>query len=619
MFDGITRREWERWERAERCFREHPRFYRFKLALLFAEGVVVGLLLFAVVALLVALCVMNPGKHVRLMAFLVINLFITARVYYAIMTQRPWAGLPELCEKDWPRLHELVRETAEAVGAPRIHRIFLNPVEFNASVSSAFPLVPGLRRNMLILGYPLLAALGERGLRGVLAHELGHVAHHDTVQGGALLHVRAFWISVQLGIFTWVLNPWRRSYLGRIDRLMSPLERERELAADRSAAQLFGADTLREALVATKLRGPDADMEGIFRPLAVSEPGAPTSPAEAIRAAMRRAIPADEARRRIEREFRSIVPPMEEHPPLAVRTGASGADELLPFASAPQDALEGIFGSAGALDGDIDELLHPAIDEMAESIREARERNEKILDSVRDDETATPDEILERAMSLYALGRKDDAIAAVRKGRAAHPANAALETAELCYLLPKAASAEEGAPIADRLEQLIEKEPMMRLWAEDSLFIHYLEIGSVERIKNLLDLRRHGEKALLRRLNAKLKPKDKIQAYPMSDGERADLQKSLSVHGRAVREAYVVRRVYEGTGTTTVYLVVRWRRFCFCNPQEILAEFNETFNGDFLVIAGTRALFRRFEELGIAPIPVPKKPPRGEKTEGARQ
>ena len=611
MFDGITRKEWERWERAEQCFRAHPKFYRFKLALLFAEGVVVGLLLFGVIALLVTLCIMNPARHARIILFLVINLFVTAKVYYTIMTQRPWAGLPELRAEDWPRLHELVRETAEAVGAPRIHRIFLQPVDFNASVSSAFPLVPGLRRNMLILGYPLLAALGERGLRGVLAHELGHVAHHDTVHGGALLHVRVFWFSVQLGIFTWVLDPWRRSYLRRLDRLMSPLERERELAADRSAAQLFGESTLREALVTLKLRVFDADMEEILRPLAVSAPGAPTSPAEAIRAAMRRAIPSDEVRRRVERALRSIVPPMEEHPPLAVRTGTSDTDKLVSFAAAPQDALESVFGSAGALDNDIDELLHPAIDEMAESVRKTREKNEKILDAVHDDETATPDEILERAIALYGLGRKNEAIAAVRAGRVVHPDNAALETAELCYLLPKAASAEEGAPIADRLERLIEKEPMMRLWAEDHLFCHFLEIGAVERIKNLLDLRQHGEKALLRRLNAKLKPKDKIQAYTMSDGERADLQKSLSKHGRAVKEVYVVRRIYEGTGTSSQYLVVRWRRFAMYNPQEVLAEIYDVCDG-FGVIAGTRALFRRFEELGIAPISIPKKAPKSD-------
>ncbi|MCR5751188.1 MAG: M48 family metalloprotease [Kiritimatiellae bacterium] len=35
-----------------------------------------------------------------------------------------------------------------------------------------------------MLGFPLLVAFGERGLRGVLAHELGHIAHSDTVHFG---------------------------------------------------------------------------------------------------------------------------------------------------------------------------------------------------------------------------------------------------------------------------------------------------------------------------------------------------------------------------------------------------------------------------------------------------
>ena len=150
----------------------------------------------------------------------------------------------------------------------------------------------------------------------------------------------------------------------------------------------------------------------------------------------------------------------------------------------------------------------------------------------------------------------------------------------------------------------------MLLWAEDQLFFHYLEIGSVERIKNLLDLRQHGEKALMRRLNAKLRPTDDIRAEPLSDGERANLQTAFAAHGREVMEVYPVRRIYEGMGTSTSFLVVRWRRFCFYNPQELLAEFNDAFDG-FMVIAGTRALFRRFTELGIAPIPIPKKAPGG--------
>lgn len=602
--DDITRKEWERWENAERSFRAHPGFYRFKLALLFLEGVVVGVLVLGVVALLVTICVLNPGKSIRLIVFLVLNLFYTAKVYFSILAQRPWNGLPELREKDWPRLYALVGETAKAVGAPRIHRIYLDPCEFNASVSVAFPLVPGLRRNILIIGYPLLAALGESGLRGALAHELGHVAHHDTVNGGALLHVRAFWVSIQLGVFTLVLNPWRRSYLSRIDRLMVPIERERELAADRSISQRFGIDTLRETLVALELRGPDAGLGDILKPVAIAEPGAPASPAEAIRGAMRRAVPEDEARRRIERALRSIVPPMEEHPPLAVRAGTSDVAELMPFASVPQDAIESVFGSADALDGKVDENLRPVLESAAQEIRDTRASLESRLAAIPAVDP-TPDQILDRMGVLIGLDRKDEALEALRAGREAHPDNAALETAELCDRLSKAASAEEGAPLADRLEKLIEAEPMMRVWAEDPLMAHYLEIGSSERIKNLLDLLRHGKKTLSRQLEAKLRPTDNISAEPLSDVERANLANAFA--GHSVKEVYAVRRVYEGMGTHSGFLVVRWG--FLADAGNLLAAFNEAFE-DYTVVAGTQALFKRFAELGIKPIPVPKKAPK---------
>ena len=105
-----------------------------------------GVLLLAVVAFLVAACVIAPARHVRLIAFLVLNLFYSAKTYLSILTNRPWSGLPELRAEEWPRLHELVRETAAAVGAPRIHRVFLDPGAFNASVSVAFPLVSHLAK-----------------------------------------------------------------------------------------------------------------------------------------------------------------------------------------------------------------------------------------------------------------------------------------------------------------------------------------------------------------------------------------------------------------------------------------------------------------------------------------
>ena len=405
----------------------------------------------------------------------------------------------------------------------------------------------------------------------------------------------------KLGIFTWALGPWRRSYLRRIDRLMSPLERERELAADRSIAQIFGNDLLRETLVSIDLRDSAADVSEILMPLALAGPPHSDNPAEAIRAAMRRAIPEAEAHRRIERALRSIIPPMEAHPPLAVRTGTKDVEDLLPFATVPQDALESVFGAADALDATVNAFLLPILTAGAEGIRADRAKNEARLAALLDvDET--PDAILERAGILINLDRKDEVRALLRAGRAAFPDNVAIEAAEICELLPEAASAEEGAPLADRLEHLIEIEPMMRLWGEEPLFRHYLEIGSADRIKNLLDLRQHGEKALLRRLNAKLRPTDNLRAAPLSDYARANIAEVFA--GHSVREVYPVLRVYEGTGTSSSFLVVRWR--FLADDASHLSVLSEAFD-DWAVISGTRALFRRFAELGIEPIPVPKK------------
>ena len=596
MFDDLTAEEWARWERAERDYHAHPALYRMRLVVLFAEGFLVAFLLFAVITLLVAACIANPLQNLRLIIFLVCNLFASVVAYCSALSHRPWAGLPELGEKDWPRLHEFVRKTASAVGAPRIHRVFLAPDEFNACVAVAFPLVPCMRRNVLVLGYPLLATLGVRGLRGVIAHEAGHVVHRDTIHGGALLHVRVFWSVVELGVFTWVLIPWRRSYLRRIDRLMSPLERARELAADRAIEERFGQGTLRETLVSLELRGVDANLSEIFEPIAETEDA---SPAAAIREALRRTLPADTIRRRIERALQSINPPMEEHPPLAVRVGTSDAAELIPYASLPQDTLEVIFGGADALDGFVNPALKPVLTAVASDWRNQRMYADRHLAEL-PEENASPDELIERFLLLRSLKRTDEADRLFIRARALYPDNAALEAIKLSEALAHAASAEAGAPFANRLEQLIAREPMLRIWAEDPLFLHYLETGAPDRIKHLLDLRRQGERTLSRRLGAKLRPTDDIRPLPLSKEERANLAKSFE--GRSIREFFAVRRLYGGTGVVSIFYVVRWNRLIL-DAGSVIKNLDDTFD-DAHVVAGTRALFNRFAELGIDPIPV---------------
>ena len=82
----------------------------------------------------------------------------------------------------------------------------------------------------------------------------------------------------------------------------------------------------------------------------------------------------------------------------------------------------------------------------------------------------------------------------------------------------------------------------------------------------------------------------------------ADIAQVLA--GHSVKEVYAVRRIYEGTGIHTRFLVIRWRTLA--NPGPLLVAFNDAFE-DYSVVSGTRSLFRCFAELGVSPIPVPRK------------
>ena len=595
----ITLKEWQTHERAETLFRANPCRYRLRLALLFAEGALAALLLFALVGWLVAVFLSAPRAHIRLGLFLLFNLIWSVVAYRHILATAHDDDriLLDLAETDWPLLHAWVRETAAAVGAPPVHAIRLAPFDFNASVSSA----ASLRRNDLVIGYPLLAALSACAFRALLVHELAHVAHRDTLRLGAILRLKAFWYSVNFGLFTLPFLLWRDFFLLRLDLALSPIERECERAADCAVAQTLGTDALRELLVAMHLRAPDIDADAVLRPLVRNpSPSSSPSPAAAIRDAMRRPLPPDLARRRLERDLRSIVLPTEEHPPLAERAGTADPADLLPYADAPRDALETLFGSPSALDTLLDEACRPVLDTLARSDRFWQDRLAAL-------ETLPPSSSTAywRIDALRALGRTEEADRAQLQALADWPGNAAIESRPRLDALLAAGSAEEAAPAAARLETLLEAEPMLRDDVAAPLLAHYLEIGDAARAKALLATLRRQEKRYSRRTRAKLRPSDDLLPMPMGENERAGIAAMFA--GTPIREIYPVWRRYGDTAATTAFFVVRWR--LLADATNLLPSLNEALGGEIVAVTGTRALYRRLAKLGVLPIPVPQKAP----------
>jgi heat shock protein HtpX len=150
-----------------------------------------------------------------------------------------------------PRLIELVDDEAKAMGEKTPDEVYAT-MEVNAAVTEA-----GRGRRVMIVGLPLLHLLSERGLRGVIAHELGHYAGGDTRLGPWIYRTREAIgrtiesLSDEDGDEGWSQRAVRMPFIwyGRaFMRITNAISRRQEFAADACAVQRAGRDVHVEAL-----------------------------------------------------------------------------------------------------------------------------------------------------------------------------------------------------------------------------------------------------------------------------------------------------------------------------------------------------------------------------------
>ena len=610
-----TRKNWERYERSERLYRDHPILHWFLRAELLLEGIFVGVVAFGLLALLVRLALRDPLENIQLLAFLAVDVVVFVINWASAVQNRFWKSFPAIRETDAPGLHAFVRETVRALKSPPIHHIRLDPFSFNACVTSQCPLIPFLRRNILVVGYPLLAASSERSFRGVLAHELGHIAHHDTIRSGAIQYVRAFWTFIWFGTITALLVPWRRWYIGRMDRLMAPLDRAAELAADRESARLFGEDTLREMLVLMELRaGCERSLETCAPILDRLDAEEPFRFAESIRSAMRAPVPEHEVRRKLGRALRSIVPPDEPHPPLAVRTGTDRLEDLLPFVSASADALERLFGSETALDETVDAEALPVFRDWAAERADARGAAEARLRELDAQGEDSPAVRFARVSELNAAGRTDEAQAAQAALFRDFPDDPDVRVHVLCDRIGETEDSAEAVSLAAELRKLVAEHPLVSLHACPTLYAYGLESGDVGLVKTALDLQDRSACSVARICTAKISPTDRLEPYFVSDGLKAEIERigSLFPGARLVEAVIPVRRLYDTTGIVSGFLLVVWSRSWRCRFSDVRKEIlrkieQETDFGNLTLVDPPKKVLLRVTELGFPRIPIPKK------------
>lgn len=428
-----------------------PRAYRIRVAGLALLGFGILLLLLAAVgsgiAVLAGIAIalaFSGGAALLLLAKLGKLLFLLAvPLWYlvkagvqALFVRLPTPGGRPLTAAEAPALFAALDGMRRRMRGPRFHQVLLTD-DLNAAVVQrpAFGIV-GPARNHLLLGLPLLEALGPDEALSVVAHEYGHLAGSHGHFSAYIYRLRLTWGTVQSfadqvqGWLGRLVAPLVRWYAPYFNAYTFVLARHDEYLADAASAELVGAAHASHALKRINLVGPrHADfMRRTFE--RVADDDAP--PADLARrwAAQLAAPAADGDVRRwlgdaLDREGRVD----DTHPTLRARLQA------LPDTGEPADRppppLPGPSAAEAWLGAGLDALRDEAAAQWAAAVDEGwRERHAEVrkdrerLATLRALPAPDTDEQFEQLRLSLALERDTDWRDPIAAFNAAHPDHA---------------------------------------------------------------------------------------------------------------------------------------------------------------------------------------------------
>lgn len=243
----------------------NPKLYRFKVIMLTGLG-------FGYVALFLSLFLFLMAISVSMIAdgdftfgnvkVLLLTGTLSFFIIKALIVKMEMPDGYYLQREEAPKLYEMIDTLRHKMNTPPIDEIVLDS-EFNASVAqiSAYGMF-GKKRNVLVIGIPLLTTLSQQQFTAVLAHELAHISNSDTALGAKIYRLRMSWGRLlhsleeneQFGTF--IFKKFFQWFYPRFDAYTFAMARQEEYDADRSAAGVTSPQAMGEALAATSVAAP---------------------------------------------------------------------------------------------------------------------------------------------------------------------------------------------------------------------------------------------------------------------------------------------------------------------------------------------------------------------------
>lgn len=230
--------------RIEEFAAQHPERYKRNLILIIIAGMLpLGLL---VVGGLAAVPFLLMRGHIWLIVFIVV---FEWAVFSSLFCSISPPGVIKLRRDKYHDLYFQLNKLSRHLNGPSIHRIMLD-LDFNAAVFQSM-----LRRNTLLIGYPLAASMSYEHFMAVLAHEIGHLSKdHNRFSNFVFRLNYALRNASESGIIqALLLFPLTKFYVPFLEYYSMGMLKKHEYEADRFAAKAVGAQIVADALFYTEL------------------------------------------------------------------------------------------------------------------------------------------------------------------------------------------------------------------------------------------------------------------------------------------------------------------------------------------------------------------------------
>ena len=572
----IDLKTWRRYERIRALYERHPALYRLWLALLLVSGLanIIVLLVFLFLHVLLFYMGLNDlgyGKMTLGVGLMVFAAGICIMGILAMFCRNKLDGMPLVPER-YGRLYDEVRDICRELRIPPIREIYLD-LSTNIVVHSRFKRLPLIKRDILVIGYPLLCALDEKSFRIGLTRNLWYETPHT--RDSLLKWIERIWslppvlYNPDTGSFEdpQALPPW-------FDASFFPLRAKEEQSGEAYCRETFGVRNFNAFLMQALVRGAKFDMHALLlRKLAAGDASV-EHPAAIVREEIRRDVPEAKTKRIVERMLRSFEPVMETLPPFRERVGTGDPADLMPYLECTPDAAEQYLFSCPEFETEFDEYLNEAIcraqaeeaeaewenddEDYDEDGETGENRYERMLKDEDFDESSKERSVWSNAINaastlLHEERTQDILEKAVKK----FPDDMVFRGTLLVWRMRNAATAQEESEAAAELERLAERDPFLSLEFHGELFGYAVRQGDAEYIHKLLSRRTSAEMEFRKIMAAGLS--DKTILEPCTDGPEAqrEIAEYLSGESLGIDRAYFVTRRYTDAWSPQRYVYLK--------------------------------------------------------------